>query len=97
MPPTQQELEQLVNRTVALYNRLRSPEVTVKTVSVSLSNVTLQFSGGFCYGCGVMDYVDGFAQQFKLLSGNVELKGGRTSEINPRTFEASFNVKAKSA
>ena len=97
MPTNQQELEQLVNRTVALYNRLRSPEVTVKAVSVSLQSVAVSFSGGFCYGCGVMDYIDGFIQQFKLLSrGNLELKAGKTTEVNPRTFEANFTVKTKS-
>ena len=97
MPFTQQELEQLVNRTVALYNRLRSPEVKVKAVSVSLQSVAVSFSGGFCYGCGVMDYVDGFAQQFKLLSGgNLELKAAKTTETNPRAFEANFTVKSKS-
>ena len=95
MALTQQELEQLVGKAVALYNRLRSPEITVKLVSVSPVSVTVSFSGGFCYGCGVLDYVDGFAQQFKLLSGKAELKVGKTREITPRNFEADYAVKAR--
>ncbi|MGA2387106.1 MAG: hypothetical protein ABSG33_11330 [Candidatus Bathyarchaeia archaeon] len=95
MALTQQELEKLASKTVALYNRLRSPEVTVKLVSVSPVSVTVSFSGGFCYGCGVLDYVDGFAQQFKLLSGKAELKVGKTREIPPRNFEADYTVKIR--
>ncbi len=88
-------MEKLVNKTVVLYNRLRSPEVKVTLVSVSNVTVTVSFSGGFCYGCGVFDYVEGFAQQFKLLSGKAELKSGKTRQINPRNFETDYTVKIK--
>jgi hypothetical protein len=95
MALTLQELEQLVNKAVALYNRLRTPEVTVRLVSVSLVSVTVSFSGGFCYGCGVLDYVEGFAQQFKALTSKAELKAGKTRQITPRNFEAEYNIKTK--
>ncbi len=95
MLPSDSDLETIVKKAVVLYNRIRSPEVTAKLVFVSPVNVTVSFTGGFCYGCGVLDYVDGFAQQFKALSGKYELKTGRTRQANPRTFEADFIVKAK--
>jgi hypothetical protein len=95
MELSQQELEQLANRAVALYNRLRSPEITVKLVSVSPLSVTVSFSSGFCYECGVLDYVEGFAQQFKALSGKAGLKVDKTRQIPPRTFEADYTVKIK--
>lgn len=88
-------MEELVRKAVLLYNRLRSPEITVKPVFVSPVSITVSFSGGFCYGCGILDYVEGFAQQFKALSGKVELKAGKTRQINPRNFEADYTVKAK--
>ena len=62
---------------------------------VSPVMLTVSFSGGFCYGCGVLDYVEGFAQQFKALSAKVELKVGKTRQINPRNFEADYIVKLK--
>jgi hypothetical protein len=93
MSLSQQELEQLVGKTVSLYNRLRSPEITVKLISVTPVSVTVSFSGGFCYGCGVLDYVESFAQQFKSLSGRAELKVGKTKQITPRKFEADYAVK----
>ena len=89
------DLETQLKKTVAFYNRTRSPEVTAKLVAVTPISVTVSFTGGFCYGCGIMDYVEGFAQQFKMLGGKYELKTGKTREVNPRTFEADFAVKAK--
>ena len=95
MAQTQDELEQFAKRTVALYNRLRSPEVSVKLVSASPSILIVSFSGGFCYSCGVMDYVEGFAQQYKILNGKAELKVGKTRQTATRTFEAEYTVKIK--
>jgi hypothetical protein len=93
MALSQTELERLVEKTVLIFNRVRSPEVKVKPVLITPVSVTVSFSGGFCYGCGVMDYVEGFAGQFKTLSGNVELKVAKTREMNPRVFEADYTVK----
>jgi len=90
---SQQELEQLVAKAVALYNRLRSPEIAAKPVSISLVIMTVSFSVGFCYGCGVLDYVESFAQQFRALSGKVELKVGKTRQVIPRAFEVDHAVK----
>jgi len=95
MALTQDELEQITKRTVALYNRLRSPEVSANLVFASPSLLIISFSGGFCYGCGVLDYLDGFAQQFKMLNDKAELKVGKTRQTAPRTFEAEFAVKTK--
>jgi hypothetical protein len=89
----QPELEELARKVILLYNRVKSPEVTVKLMFVSSEMLTVSFSGGFCYGCGVMDYVEGFAQQFKALSGKAELKIGKTKQINPRNFEADYIIK----
>jgi len=91
----QPELEALAQKTILLYNRIRSPEVTVKLMFVLPERLTVSFSGGFCYGCGVLDIVEGFAQQFKALTDKAELKEIKTRQINPRSFEADYVVKAK--
>jgi hypothetical protein len=95
MSVSQLELEELVRKAILLYNRVRSPEVTTKLVYVSTATLTVSFSGGFCYGCGVLDYIEGFASQFKVLTDKAELKMGKTRQINPRTFEADFVVRTK--
>jgi len=96
MSLSQNELEELVRKAIALYNRVKSPEITAKPIFVSPEIITISFSGGFCYGCGIFDIVEGFAQQFKTFSGKAELKVGKNRQINPRTFEADYTLKAKS-
>ena len=95
MSLTQQELKAFVSRAIAIYNRIKSPEITAKVTLVLPERVTISFSGGFCYSCGIMDYIESFTQQFKALSAKAELKIDKTREINPRTFEADFLVKTK--
>lgn len=92
---SQPELEEIVRKTIALFNRVRSPEVTAKLIFVSPAIIAISFSGGFCYGCGILDIVDGFSHQFKTFSGKAELKVGKTRQINPRTFEVDFSLKEK--
>ncbi len=89
------ELESIVRKAILLFNRLKSPQVTAKLVFISKSTLTISFTGGFCYGCGVLDYVDGFKKQFKALSGKFELTDAKTRQISPRNFEADFSVKTK--
>jgi hypothetical protein len=88
-------LESLVQKTIALYNRTRSPQVTAKLIHLVPPLLTVEFTGSFCYDCGVFEYVEGFTQQFKALSGNFELKTGKTRQVTPRSFEAYFSVKTK--
>ena len=92
---SQSDLEQLMLRTVALYNRYRSPEATAKLVLVTSDMVTVSFSGSFCYSCGVIDYLEDFVHELKLLTDKVELKIGKTRQITPRSFEADYRVKLR--
>jgi hypothetical protein len=89
----QSELEELVRKTVLLYNRYRSPEAIAKIENVTAENVTIAFTGSFCYSCGVIDYLEDFVHEFKMLTDKAELKIGKTREINPRSFEVDCRVK----
>lgn len=92
---SQSELDELARKAVFFYNRVRSPQVTAKLVFASPAMLTVSFSGGFCYDCGVLDYVEGFAHLFKALTDKAELKVGKTRQISPRSFEADFSIKTK--
>ena len=89
----QPELDELARKAILLYNRVRSPEVTAKLVFASPAILTVSFSGGFCYGCGVLDYVEGFANQFKLLTNKARLRVGKTRQMNPKIFEVDYIIK----
>jgi len=92
---SQTELEELIRKTVMLYNRFRSPEAVAKIVLVTTENVTIAFSGSFCYSCGVMDYLEDFVHEFKMLTDKAKLKIGKTRQITPRSFEADYRVKPR--
>jgi len=92
---SQAELEELVRRAILLYNRYRSPEAVAKVVSVTPEIVTLSISGSFCYSCGVLDYVEDFVHELKMLTKEVELKVGRTRQTSPRSFEVDYSVRAR--
>ncbi len=89
------ELETLVQRTIALYNRTHSPNATTKLVTLATPSFVVLFTGGFCFGCGVFDYVEGFGDQFKMLNSKFELKIGKTHQVSPRSFEANYTIKTK--
>jgi hypothetical protein len=88
------ELEELVRRTIILYNRYRSPEAVAKLVRASPEAVTIEFSGSFCYSCGVLDYIEDFIYEFKILTDKVELRIGKISQTSPISFEADFRIRA---
>jgi Iap family predicted aminopeptidase len=90
---SQIELEDLVRKAIVLYNRFRSPEATAKLISVTPENVTVAFSGSFCYSCGVLDYIEDFIHEFKILTDKVGLKIGKTRQTSPRSFEVDYKIK----
>jgi hypothetical protein len=89
------DLEQLVRRAVFLYNRYRSPEAVAKLVRVSPASVTVAFSGSFCFSCGVLDYIEDFVHEFRILTDKAELKVDKTRQTSEHSFEADYNVRAR--
>jgi len=92
---SQPELEGLIRKTVAIYNRYRSPEAIAKLIQVTPENITITFSGSFCYTCGVLDYIEDFIHEFKRVTDKVELKIGTTRQTSPRSFEVDYRVGQK--
>lgn len=89
-------LETLTRRAIEIYNRTHSPSRKATLVTLSPPLLTIQFSGIFCTGCGTQDITDGFANQYSALSGGkIELRTGETSQINPHTFQTTYNIKNK--
>jgi len=88
-------LQELVAKTIALYNRQKIPQATAKLVYFSSFFLTVSFTGSFCYNCSVMDYLEDFVADFKILTDKYELKIGKTRQTSPRSFEADYIVKTK--
>jgi hypothetical protein len=96
MMPQDADLKTLTERAIALYNRTHSPITKATLVLLAPPFLTVEFTGIICTGCGTQDITDSFASQFRLLSGGkTELKTGKTTQINPRTMQTTYNMKNK--
>lgn len=89
------DLKSVVRKTVAVYNRFRSPEAFAKVVLVTPDLVVISFSGSFCYSCGVLDYIEDFIHEFQIFTDKVELKIGKTRQTSSRSFEADFFLRSR--
>jgi hypothetical protein len=90
------DLEALIQRAISFYNRTHSPNSIAKLISFSPTLIIVQFSGGFCTGCGTMEISEAFADQTKILSqGKTELKHNKTTLTNLHTIQTSYIVKTK--
>ena len=96
MMPQGADLKSLTERAIALYNRTHSPTIKVTLVLLAPPFLTVEFTGVICTGCGTQDITDGFASQYRLLSGSkTELKTGKTKQLNPHTIQTTYNIKNK--
>ena len=96
MLPSDLDLNALVKRTIALYNRTHSPNATAKLESFTPPFLSMQFSGSFCTGCGTFEITEAFAEQLKTLSsGKVELKHNKTTQTTPHTIQTTYTIKTK--
>ena len=94
MSVPQAEIEGIVRKTVAIFNRLRSPQALTKAVFVSPEIVIIEFSGSLCYECGdVEKYVLDFQKNFKVFIDYIELVAGKVKETEPHGFQVNFFVK----
>jgi hypothetical protein len=93
---TQNELEGIIRKTVAVFNRLRSPQALTKAVYISPEVITIEFSGSLCYDCGdVEKYVLEFQKDFKVFVDYLELAAGKAKETRAHGFQVNFFIKRK--
>ncbi|MGE5187456.1 MAG: hypothetical protein ACM3JE_00350 [Betaproteobacteria bacterium] len=96
MLPQDSNLTVLTTRAIALYNRTHSPTTKATLVLIAPPFLTIKFTGVICTGCGTQDITDGFASQYGLLSGGkIELKTGKTTQVDPHTIQTTYNIKNK--
>ena len=84
-----------VLRTIEVYNRYRSPEVTAKLVELERDSFTVEFEGSFCQSCGVQDYFEDFIHELEAVSG-FEVEIDEIEQISPRSFKVQYVSKGAS-
>jgi hypothetical protein len=96
MMPHDYDLKALTARAIALYNQTHSPTTKVKFVLLEPPFLMVEFTGIICIGCGTQDITDNFSSLYKLLGGGkIELKTGKTTQVNPHTIQTTYNIKNK--
>ena len=94
MLPSDSDLEDIVKRTITLYNRLHISDAYAKLILLAPPMLIVQFSGPFCVSCSIIEIIDGFASHLKTLgAGKVELKQGKTTQTNSNTIQTTYAIK----
>src|SRR5512137_396732 len=96
MMPQDVNLKTLTERAITLYNKTHNPNTKAMLALLAPPFLTVEFTGIICSGCGTQGITDGFASQFRLLSGGkTELKTEKTTELQPRTIQTIYKIKNK--
>lgn len=82
-----------IQKAVKDYNKYRSPEARVSVVKIGDDQLTMDFSGSFCRGCGVSDYFEDFIYELKQYATDVEMTILGFDQIEPEKFRVKFAFK----
>jgi hypothetical protein len=90
-------LNELVLKTIKIYNRYRSPEATAKLVQIKKDNFTVEFSGSFCQSCGVNDYFEDFIHELEDLSKSHRVEIKETKQVDLQSYRVKYVTKGISS
>ena len=93
MKPADIGLSKHVSRTIEVYNRYRSPEVTARLVNQMKDGFTIEFEGALCQSCGVQDYLEDFIHELAEVSGCVEVYIGKIEQTSLQSFKVYYKVR----
>jgi hypothetical protein len=86
-------LNDLVLRTIEVYNRYRSPEATAKLVGIKKDGFIIDFKGPFCQSCGVNDYFEDFIHELEDISRDFSVEVKATEPTGPQSFRVLYGFK----
>ena len=67
-------IREAVERAVENYNRYRRPEAAARILEVKGDSVLVEFSGSFCYTCGVYDWLEDLIYELREVSPNISAR-----------------------
>ena len=88
-------MRDIVLRTIDIFNRYRSPEVTAKLVEINKDGFTLDFEGSFCTSCGVRDHFEDFIYELETISKKFKAELVTTKPTGSESFRVQYTIKAK--
>jgi len=88
-------MRDIVLRTIDIFNRYRSPEVTTKLVKINKDGFTLDFEGSFCTSCGVRDHFEDFIYELETITKKFSAELAETKSTGPESFRVKYRIKDK--
>jgi hypothetical protein len=88
-------MRDLVLRTIDIFNKYRSPEVTAKLVEIDKDGFTLDFKGSFCTSCGVRDHFEDFIYELETITKNFSAELTETKPTGSESFRVQYRIKDK--
>lgn len=73
-------VKELIIKAIEEYNKYRSPEANAKLLSINDAVFEVEFTGTFCYTCGVYEYFEDLKYQLKEFGVDSEIV--EISELN---------------
>ena len=86
-------LNDILLRTIEVYNRYRSPEATAKLVGMKKDGFIIEFKGAFCQSCGLNEYFEDFIHELEDISKAFRVEVRRTEPAGPQSFRVKYSVK----
>jgi uncharacterized protein YozE (UPF0346 family) len=82
-------LRDSILKTIQIYNKYRSPEVTANFVELS-KYLVIEFQGPFCQSCGVQDYFEDFIYDFREVVKGLNVEIDRIESVGPQSFRVYY-------
>jgi hypothetical protein len=86
-------LNDLVLRAIAVYNRYRSPEATAKLVGIKKDGFIIEFKGPFCQSCGMNDYFEDFIYELEKISRGCKVEMKAIEPAGPQSYRILYGFK----
>lgn len=86
-------MKDMILKTINIFNRYRSPEVTAKLVKIDENGFTLDFEGSFCTNCGVRDHFEDFIYELEIITKNFSAELAETKPTGAESFRVKYRIR----
>lgn len=84
----------VVLRAIENYNRYRSPEAVAKLVETGEGYVVIDFTGSFCFTCGVYDWFEDFIYELRQIEERYRVEISSVVKNDYDSFRVRYVVKS---
>jgi hypothetical protein len=87
-------LNELVSRTITVYNKYHSPEATAKLAGTEKDGFSIEFEGPFFQSCCVNEYFEDFIYDLEDVSRSFRAEIKAIEPTGPQSFRVQYAVES---